>query len=152
MDPVLLNWLKDVGIATVTLLVLGKLMAELLRSTVEFYRGVREDNQARNEQFETLLNINQAIAGQMALTREAIERSARRSEQQDRSIRSSVEGLTALRADLASGLTALGQQIIGARQDILDSLEQVRTADSAVAEPQSDTGAPAGSEPCQPIS
>jgi hypothetical protein len=140
MDPVILNWLKDVGIATVTLLVLGKIMAELLHSTIEFYRGVREDNQARNEQFETLLSINQAIAGQMELTRQAIDHSTRRSEQHDRTIRSSVEVMTAMRADLTSGLVALGQQITGARQDILDSLEQMRSAE-ALPEPQSKPGA-----------
>src|SRR5258708_15969630 len=111
MDPLILNWLKDVGIATATLLVLGNVMARLLQSTIEFYRGVREDNKERNKQFATLLGINEAIAGQMDLTRQAIEHSARSSVEQDHAIRSNTEGMDTLRLDIVTRLDVLGKQI-----------------------------------------
>jgi len=111
MDNLLLNWLKDVGIATAALYVLGRLMLQLLQVTVEFYRGVREDNRARNRQIEELLATNKAIAGQMVLTRRAIIRSTRTSLQQDSAIRANAEEIRALHEDLAE-----------ARREILEAL------------------------------
>jgi hypothetical protein len=125
-DPTLLNWIKDVGIATVTLAVMFK----LVQAAIEFLRGIREDNQERNRQFETLLTINERIAGEMELTRQAIERSTHSSEQQDRAIRSNTEGIDVLRLDIVARLDALGMQIAGTRQDILTRLERA-VADEA---------------------
>jgi hypothetical protein len=120
LDLTLLNWLKDVGVATVTLLVMFK----LVQASIEFLRGIREDNQERNRQFELLLNINKSIADQMELTRQAIEHSTHSSEQQDSAIRTNTEGLDALRLDIVLRLDALAKQITGARQDILHRLER----------------------------
>ncbi len=129
MDPGLLNWLKDVGIASATLLVLGRIMFLLLQVTSEFYRGVREDNRARNRQIEELLATNKAIAGQMVLTRHAILRSTRASEQQDSAIRANAEEVAALRTDLAA-----------ARQEILSSLDEFRAAHRSPVDSQRQSG------------
>jgi hypothetical protein len=141
VDPGTLNWLKDVGIATVTLLVLGRLMSVLLQSTMAFYEGVREDNKERNEQFETPLSINQASAGQMALTRQAIEQIGPISEQQAATVRTSV---AALQGSLTTAFGVLSTQMTDTRQDILDSLAQLSRAGQHSAESEGAQTAPPG--------
>ena len=138
LDPVLLTWLKDVGIATAILLVLGRIMVQLVQAAIEFFRGVREDNRERNRQVQALLAINQAIAGQMALTREAIERSAHSSERQEQAIQSNVDEVATLQEQLVSGLdrsravmadevAALHRELAGMER--LDTkLDQTRTS------------------------
>ncbi len=142
MDLTTLTFLKDAGIGLAALLILGRIMFSLVQAAVEFFHGLREDNKERNGHFAMLLATNQAIAGQMELTRQAIERSAKRAEAQSEAIqanttevagvRQAVGRLTqeleplgaALDRDLKGPGEDFGAQLTQATHQVIDSLSQ----------------------------
>jgi hypothetical protein len=125
IDPDMLNLAKDVGISLVALLVLGKIIFTLVQAVQEFLKGTREENRARNRHFEALLEINQAIANQIELTRLAIERESESNARQDKAIQASLAELAALRADIASGFEATQGQFTQGLAPISDKLEGI---------------------------
>jgi hypothetical protein len=74
MDLTLLNWIKDFGVGVVGLYVMGRVIYLLAEAAIVYWKGLREDNKERNEQFAKLLSIN---ADEVQLTRKAIEHMTR---------------------------------------------------------------------------
>ncbi len=130
IDPELLNLAKDVGIGLVALLVLGKIIFTLVQAVQEFLEGMREENVARNKHFEALLEINQAIASQIELTRQAIERESESNARQDKAIQASLAEIAALHQDLTKGFEAAQGQLDETERAILDAFERVAKADN----------------------
>jgi hypothetical protein len=119
------NFLKDVGIAAATLIIFGRIMYELVQALSEYYKATREDNKERNQQFETLLRINESIANQMELTRKAIEVSTDVSERQDEAIRQSSAEVSTLQHDVLAGFQAVQTSWITHLHPMTQSLESI---------------------------
>lgn len=109
-----MNWLKDISIALAVLLVLGRVMFTLTQTAAEFLRGLREDNKERNQHFEMLLGINQSIAQQTELTRNAIEQQ------------------TATLHPMLEAFKALERQVTHAESTLLRAVERRSASDGAV--------------------
>jgi hypothetical protein len=115
MEPLVeqgwLNLVKDASIGVIALLVLGRILFLLGNVATTFLGEIREDNKARNEQFNLLLQINQAVAGQIELTRLAIERHGESTTQQEALLRASIQDLTGLCEELRQVWTELTEQL-----------------------------------------
>jgi hypothetical protein len=107
----LLNLVKDIGIGAATLLILGRVLFKLVQAAIEFFQGLREDNQARNSHFATLLAVNQAIAGQMELTRQAMERQQEGAAHQIEALRANTATLGTLQQAVVHDVEAVRLQI-----------------------------------------
>jgi hypothetical protein len=115
MEPLVeqgwLNLVKDASIGGIALLVLGRILFLLGNVATTFLSEIREDNKARNEQFKLLLQINQAVAGQIELTRLAIERHGESTTQQEALLRASIQDLTRLCEELRQVWTDLTKRL-----------------------------------------
>lgn len=108
----LLNLFKDIGIGAATLIILGRLMVKLVQAAIEFFHGLREDNQARNSHFATLLAVNQAIAGQMELTRQTLERAHEHDLRHLDALHAHTVELSAVRQEMTKGFDAARLQSV----------------------------------------
>jgi len=133
LDSITLTFIRDVGIAGAVIVVLGKAMGKLAQTYTEFAAAMREDNQQRNAQIKTLLDINQSIAEQMALTRSSLEHLTTQGAAQEEDIAHLEQGVVAVPGQLREELKPLGEslrevaQVVEELDEKLEGQEQ-RTA------------------------
>lgn len=113
------TFLRDVGIASAVIIVLGRAMWKLAQTYSEFASTMREDNQQRNAQINTLLDINQSIAEQMALTRSSLEHLAQQGAAQGADLLDLQQGVTAVPVQLHEELEPLGASL----RDVVQAVE-----------------------------
>jgi hypothetical protein len=98
-------------------------MSRLAQTYSEFAAAMREDNQQRNAQIKTLLEINHAIAEQMALTRSSLEHLVTQEAAQEEDLSHLEQGVMAVPGQLREELKPLGESLREVVQ-VVDELDE----------------------------